>query len=262
MESPIRVTWRSVSDCSILKTQWDKARGKAGKSGEEELFCKSIWAGKELLRCRWGQTQTSALWIQGRQKTTWASTEPLGCRCQCRHLQLSVFRVFTHTGLHDGLDYYHRKSGTRQKEQRQPACFAGGRISAGFGDRFSPLAAAQHMKRLPSGEVAMAELVRAPAPVCSAVTRGAQSITHMQRTADAFFFLSIPLLFFPVLSLPTCPSMPLPNLQIKHSAIKQVALTLSETKECEAGTSRRWMGWKGSRFSVKAVCRLRQTTLC
>lgn len=67
----------------------------------------------------------------------------------------------------------------------------------------------------------------------------AQSITHMQRTADAFFFLSIPLLFFPVLSLPTCPSMPLPNLQIKHSAIKKVALTLSETKESEAGTSRR-----------------------
>ncbi|PKU47782.1 hypothetical protein llap_1891 [Limosa lapponica baueri] len=109
--------------------------------------------------------------------------------------------IYTRTSLRDGLDYYCRKSGTRQKYKRQPACLAGETVSAGFGERFPPLAAVQDMKGLPSGEVAMDELARAPAPVCSAVTRGAQSITHVQRTADAFFF-SVSLLFFPVLFPP------------------------------------------------------------
>lgn len=77
-----------------------------------------------------------------------------------------------------------------------------------------------------------------------------------------FSFLSLFFIFFCAYPSQHVPAhLPLPNLLIKHSAIKQVALTLSEAKECEVGTSLRWMGWKGSCFSVKAVCRLRQTTL-
>ena len=82
--------------------------------------------------------------------------------------------------------------------------------------------------------------------------------SYFSFSSFSFLYHCSPFLCLP---FPACPSMPVPNPQIKHSAIKQVALTLSETKECEVGTSRRWMGWKGSCFSVKAVCRLRQTTL-
>jgi len=46
------------------------------------------------------------------------------------------------------------------------------------------------MKGLPSGEVVTGKPARCPAPLCSAVTRGTQSITDMQRTPDAFHRLS------------------------------------------------------------------------
>lgn len=77
-----------------------KGEGKAGKSGEGEVFCKNTWAGKEPLWWRQGQKQIGALWIQGRQKKTWPSIESLGLWCQCQHPQLTALRIFTHTHSH------------------------------------------------------------------------------------------------------------------------------------------------------------------
>lgn len=79
----------------------------------------------------------------------------------------------THTRLCDGSNYSSRKSGTGQKDNRQPAQIAGRMTAAGAGERFLPLRAVEYEKALLSGEVVMDELIRAPAPVCSAVTKGA-----------------------------------------------------------------------------------------
>lgn len=79
----------------------------------------------------------------------------------------------THTRLCDGSNYSSRKSGTGQKDNRQPAQIAGRMTAAGAGERFLPLRAVEYEKGLLSGEVVMDELIRAPAPVCSAVTKGA-----------------------------------------------------------------------------------------
>lgn len=100
MESPSQMTWRRMSDCSVRKTCWEKASGKAGKSGKGEVFCKSTWAGKEPLWWRQGQMQTGALWIQDRQGKMWVSMKPLGCQYQCQCLQLTAVRLFTHTHSH------------------------------------------------------------------------------------------------------------------------------------------------------------------
>lgn len=74
---------------------------------------------------------------------------------------------------HTHSNYSSRKSGTGQKDKRQPAQIAGRMTAAGAGERFLPLRAVEYEKGLLSGEVVMDELIRAPAPVCSAVTKGA-----------------------------------------------------------------------------------------
>lgn len=85
--------------------------------------------------------------------------------------------------------------------------------------------------------VVMSETTKALASICSA-PKGLNSspICRRHLMPSSFLYHCSSFLCF---YFPAHPSMPLTNLQIKHSAIKQVALTLSETNECKAGTSLR-----------------------
>lgn len=159
----IAVYWK------LSRKRWGKTQRRAGKgrfSVEEP--------GQGRTHCG-GDTDKWRFWIQGRQKT-WVSRELLGCHYQHLNFWLTALRVFTiltHTSFCDGSNYSSRKSGTRQKDKKQPAQIAGRMISAGVGKRFLPLTTVECVKGLLSGEIVMDELIRAPAPVFTAVTRGA-----------------------------------------------------------------------------------------
>lgn len=141
------------------------------KSREEEVFCRRTWAGKELLWWRHRQMQTldtektEDLSLQGAAGVSLPTPTSLVNHTRGIHN--------THTSLWDGWNYSGRKSGTRQKDKRQPAQIAGRMNSADAGERFLALRAVEFAKGLLSREVVMDELIRAPAPLCSAVTKGA-----------------------------------------------------------------------------------------
>lgn len=103
-----------------IENHGEKATGNAGKSSrEEEIFCKSTWAEKEPLRWRQGRTQIGAFWILGRQKKTRACKEPLGCQCQCWHLELKVLRIPTHTHSHWSVWWLRLSTAERAEQGRR-----------------------------------------------------------------------------------------------------------------------------------------------
>lgn len=124
METKIGESHPSDTEKSLwlhcIENHREKATGNAGKSSrEEEIFCKSTWAEKEPLRWRQGRTQIGAFWILGRQKKTRACKEPLGCQCQCWHLELKVLRIPTHTHSHWSVWWLRLSTAERAEQGRR-----------------------------------------------------------------------------------------------------------------------------------------------
>lgn len=185
-----------------------RARGKAGKSGEEELFCKSTWGGKEPLWWRQGQPQTGALWIWGRQKTS-ASTEPPGHQRQRQHLQLAALGLFTHNDLHQSprwLRPLQQKEWDKAEGEEATSLLCRRTVSAGSGERFPPLATHEGAA-LRGGRDGRAGQSSSSRLVCS---RQRGSVHHPQAEDGScllpFFIIALLSCAFPSLHAPSKPS--------------------------------------------------------